>query len=119
MGCDYYEVDGFSLHFSEDQGDWGCLCTFPYNWQQGQKLAPDDIRSLALLGAAAAIAHQEAVDAVVNKEPICSSFFPIPSSVPLWIQDEIRRLVPDAPCVEFHEVLTSTDLAYSTTSERD
>lgn len=52
MGCRSYETDRDNdayFHFGEDSG-YSCLCTF--NWKVYGK---EDIRSLALLGAAVAM----------------------------------------------------------------
>lgn len=89
MGCDYYDVStigkndyGFSLHFSDLDEEWRCLCTFPYN--DGDTLDASRVRSLALLGAAVVLAHNDELD-----NPI------LPNGVPEWIRNEIKRLVID------------------------
>ncbi len=83
MGENYYSVgnNGMELFFGEDSEDWGCLCTWPINDQE--QLTPDRVRSLALLGAAVALA--------------CGGNLPhpiLPSAVPQWIRDGIKRIIP-------------------------
>jgi hypothetical protein len=88
MGCDYYGIitreEGYSssLHFSDLDEEWECLCTFPYN-DQG-KLDSSRVRSLALLGAAVVLAHNGELD-----NPL------LPNGVPEWIREEIKRIIPD------------------------
>jgi hypothetical protein len=75
--------------FSESQDDWGCLCTFPHN-DQGA-LGPERIRSLALLGAAVALAayNPDELNTTVN-----AHYLILPDAVPQWIRDELMRILP-------------------------
>lgn len=82
MGEQVYHVDGFDIQFSY-AGEWGCLCTFPYN-DQG-RLGPDRVASLALLGAATVLAHNGDLDTGL-----------LPEDVPEWIQSEILRVCVQA-----------------------
>lgn len=91
MGCAYYNfypVRGrwkpISFHFSESQGEWSCLCTFPHN--NGEQLDRDALRSLALLGAAVAMAHNGSFE---GEETI------FPHDVPEWVRKGIDALLEE------------------------
>lgn len=73
MGCDYYNValgltdsrgnaswSEVSIHFSDSDEDYSCLCTFPHNYMVDGKIGVDKtvVRSLAVLGAMVVLAHQ-------------------------------------------------------------
>lgn len=84
MGCRTYDVNDWSVHFSESDDDVGCLCTFPHN--DGDRLSPERVRSLAMLGAVVVLAHQsEAVN----------GWLYVPGSLPNWMRREIERLIPE------------------------
>ena len=100
MGCDHYNVYGsvsdkkgnagweeLSILFSESDEDWSCVCTFPHNYSDG-RLYYDIVRSLALLGAALAMAHH-------GEFRDNDGYVYLPGCIPQWIQDEIKRLVPE------------------------
>ena len=71
--------------FSDYPDDtFGCLCTFPHNYSM--HLYPDTIQSLALLGAAIVLAKQGELE--------WEDYTNIPNSIPSWIVDEIKRIVP-------------------------
>lgn len=80
MGCDYYNVNGQNLHFSEVDDEISCLCTFPYN--NHGKLDKSDLFSLAILGAATVLATRNKL-----KHNI------LPRCVDKWILDELNRLI--------------------------
>lgn len=93
MGEHVYSVDGYSggleckkknIQFSEMDGEWQCLCTFPHN--DGKEISPSRLRSLALLGAAVVLAHQGDLEEEHNFLPHC---------VPIWIRDEITSKIKD------------------------
>ena len=79
MGCHSYH----GIQFSEDDDEFVCLCTFPYNDEAaGERLDPERVRSLALLGAAV----------VLNRYDGDIGY--LPDDLPRWIVDEIVRNVP-------------------------
>ena len=84
MGEKIYEIGDYPLQFSEMDDDYVCLCTFPHN-DQGQ-LLPDRVRSLALLGAAVVLASNDDLD-----HPF------LPNCVPVWIRQEIDRVMNYVP----------------------
>lgn len=73
MGCDYYKLENRSpVHFSDT--DVVCVCSL----SEESELDSEDIRSLAYLGAAIALMHQDKLD---------HGF--IPSCIP----DKIRKAI--------------------------
>ncbi len=86
MGELYYTVldhngDERELQFSDDDEEWGCLCTFAHN--DGDTLTPDRVRSLALFGAACRLEFDNLLPHGI-----------LPGAVPQWIRDEIKRIIP-------------------------
>ncbi len=86
--CDCYPIaqgmcDVELISFSDMDDDWVCLCTFPHN--DGERLTPERLRSLALLGAAVVLLYHREIDGPVY----------LSSDIPNWIVEEIKRLVPD------------------------
>jgi hypothetical protein len=76
--------NGNTVQFDEE-GDCGCLCTFPFNDEViGKKLSKGRIYSLALLGAAVAIQAN-------TRDGLKGNY--LPDCVPEWIRDEIDRLL--------------------------
>lgn len=92
MGCDVYYVKGYKggewvdcgIRFSEGQDDTTCLCTFPYNNALDKRISSAEVYSLALLGAATAMAHNGELEEDYNYIPQC---------VPQWVKDEISGLI--------------------------
>jgi len=80
MGEQIYTVEEQAIQFSESDDEWMCLCTFPRN-DEG-RLTRDRVASLALLGAAVVLAHNDELDIPI-----------LPHGVPQWIRDEIVRVV--------------------------
>lgn len=71
-----------------------CLCTWPD--PGGTTLEANDLRKLALLGAAVALAHH-GDPALVSGRTFWDDVRQVmlPRDVPQWIRDEIMRLVPE------------------------
>ena len=86
MGCDYYEFEKTSIHFSDLNEETSCLCTFPYNEEIFKQLDPHIVRSLAMLGAAIVLVHQ----AEFNDD-----YMFLPEQLPEWIVNEIKKYVPN------------------------
>jgi len=87
MGCHYYKLRGGALaHFLDSDDEFGCLCTFPHN--NGEEMTADDVKSLALLGAAVAIAEND---------PATGEYVFIPGDLPDWIVDAVRRVTLTSP----------------------
>lgn len=91
MGCDYYNVPCWipgtfgkwgdtMLFFGEEDDSTICLCTFPFNYR-AVGFGPDEVRSLALLGAAVVLAH--------HGELTADDYHRLPDSLPQWIRDGI------------------------------
>ena len=76
------EWTNFKIQFSEIDDDTSCLCTFPHN--NGEKLDKEDVRSLAMLGAAVVLAHRGELEDEYNFLPHC---------LPQWIRDELKRIL--------------------------
>lgn len=87
MGCDYYHVHGHLIHFSDCDDSYGCLCTFPHNYEP--ILDVDAVRSLALLGAAAVL--------VLEQKFGKDEYVFLPSAIPDWIKQEIDRVLNYQP----------------------
>ena len=69
------------LQFSEDDDSYRCLCSFPTN-DEAMGMDAERVRSLALLGAAVCLAHQDMLDHGI-----------LPLAVPEWIRKGIDRAV--------------------------
>jgi hypothetical protein len=81
------------VRFGYDDYRYGCLCTFPFNYLQ-HKLDIGTVESLALLGASLCLfvnGGLQKVDYAWDDEYV------IPDCIPLWIRDEIRRVLGDYP----------------------
>jgi hypothetical protein len=91
MGCDHYVIgsgeDSPVVGFSEADDTTACLCCFPWG---RETLDPDEVRSLALLGAAVVQAYQTG-----------SAVF-IPQMLPTWVVREVDRILGTKPhdCAE-------------------
>lgn len=73
----------FDIHFSENQEEWGCLCTFPHN--DYERLNEGRVRDLALLGAAVVLIHEGRLNSDVL----------LPRDIPDWIVKGIDRILPN------------------------
>lgn len=100
MGCDSYGVSSrrspgswttASIKFSESDDNYGCLCTFPHNYQSlagegvPDAIDNDTVRSFAMLGVLVVLAHQG---------QLMDEYNYIPQSVPDWIRKRIEELLP-------------------------
>lgn len=86
MGCDSYTYKETNIRFSEMDDEVSCLCTFPHNNRCfNNTITPDQLRSLAYLGAMIVLIHQEEYT-----EP----YVYLPNSLPNWIKDEIDKQIP-------------------------
>ena len=93
MGCTSYRIGAFNyarqesidayVGFSEVDEDYRCLCTFPHNWTE-QRLDSNDVRSLAMLGAAVILASQTQDD---------DARVYIPQDIPEWMRAEVDRVL--------------------------
>lgn len=92
MSEQVYTVNGLGgrqcdIQFSDLDFEWGCLCTFDMNDRAtGYVLTPHRVRALALLGAAVVLA---------SDDEACEDNMFLPYGIPEWIQDEIKRVVPE------------------------
>ena len=92
MGCKSYRIGAFNyakqesrdcyIEFSTASDDYVCLCAFPHNWTE-QKMDSDDVRSLAILGAAVILASREQEDDRIY----------IPNDIPAWMRAEVDRVL--------------------------
>lgn len=89
MGCMTYEYDGKLIRFSDDNDDWRCLCTFPYN--DGEQL--DELRARSLLLFGAVIAMIQNGDENFSEYQNDDYIF-LPAAAPDWLVKEIERLIP-------------------------
>ena|SRR3990167_11375119 len=105
MGCDYYEValgitlaggnagwGKVSIHFSDMDEDYSCLCTFPHNYTVDGviKLDKTEVRSMAVLGAMVALAYAGRIQHQ-------QGYSYIPNDVPEDVRKEIDRVVGYRP----------------------
>jgi hypothetical protein len=68
------------IHFPDTDDRATCLCTFPFN--NGQRIDLQEMRSLAMLGAAVVMQHHK------HEE-----YRYLPGDLPQWIVDEIDRVI--------------------------
>lgn len=90
MGCNYYSVSGWddetekwkegSIKFNDLDDSLHCLCGFRTDSEYA--LSPEQVRSLAYLGAAVALQHEKYED-----------FRSLPGSLPENIREEIDRII--------------------------
>jgi len=95
MSCDIYTVWGWNtdegkweekrILFSEMDDSYRCLCTFPGN-DKIEGIDKDRIISLALLGAAVAMAHHGRFD---------DEYIRLPYDIPGWIREAIGVVAND------------------------
>ena len=81
------------VRFGYDDYRYGCLCTFPFNYQE-HKFGIGTVESLALLGASLCLFRNGGL----QKVPYASeNEYIIPDCIPKWIRSEIRRSLGDYP----------------------
>jgi hypothetical protein len=92
MGCHTYRVgsgrDKAYLRFSEGDDATTCLCTFPHNYAHDQAIDANTVRSMALLGAAVAMAWHG------DLKPNDTGDVVLPASLPAWVVQAIDAAVP-------------------------
>ncbi|MGV3515604.1 hypothetical protein [Luteitalea sp.] len=92
MGCHTYRVgsgrDRAYLRFSEGDDATTCLCTFPHNYAHDQALDANTVRSMALLGAAMAMAWHG------DLHPNDTGDVVLPASLPAWVVQAIDAALP-------------------------
>jgi hypothetical protein len=86
----YILNNGTSVRFSEDNYDYGCLCTFPFNYKD-KKLSNGTVASLALLGAAVAIGANSPKSLITDYSSNGRHY--LPYCIPEWIKAEINRIL--------------------------
>ena len=81
------------VRFGYDDYRYGCLCTFPFNYSE-HKLSVGTVESLALLGAALCMSVNGGLQEVDYAD---EGEYVIPDCLPLWVRDEVRRVLGDYP----------------------
>lgn len=81
------------VRFGYDDYRYGCLCTFPFNYQD-HKLSMGDVESLALLGATLCMYRNGGLQKVEYAD---KDEYVIPDCLPLWVRNEIRKVLGDYP----------------------
>lgn len=84
MGEKTYSIRNKHIRFSEDNDDYGCLCTFPHN--DNEYLSLDRLKSLALFGAVVRLVMDGYYD---DRED--DGYIFIPQDVPEWILESVER----------------------------
>ena len=80
MGCKTYNVNGVCIYPAGD--DTACLCTFPHNNEHEQKIDIEQVKSMAYVGAMAALSFRGRVFNVGDRK--C-----FPHDLPKWVKKEI------------------------------
>ena len=81
------------IMFDTEDSEYGCLCTFPHNYEvSGKKLNKWTIASLALLGAGIAISANKASSMIGSDDKYIDSYY-LPNCIPQWIRDEFDRIL--------------------------
>jgi hypothetical protein len=92
MGCKSHYIAGpggpVQVMFSEGDDDTPCLCTFGTD---GRSISPSHVRSMALLGAAAALIRKGRLAAETNGLVV------LPAGLPEWLVQRIDRVVGVRP----------------------
>lgn len=84
MGCESYEAEGATIHFTEVDGGVGCLCTFPHN---DGVLYRSRLKSLALLGLAVVLLKRGAIKLSDEYLDESLAWAYIPGSLPeYWVK---------------------------------
>lgn len=86
MGEKYYPVKNKYIVFDENNDEFGCLCTFPHNYNEKLNLA--DLQTLAIFGAVVRLVLAGYYD---NHD----EYVFIPNDVPQWIIDGIKNIGKD------------------------
>ena len=81
------------VRFGCDDGRYGCLCTFPYNYS-AKKFGIPTVESMALIGAALVMSVNGGLQ---ETESAYDDEYIIPDCLPLWVRQEIRRNIGDYP----------------------
>jgi len=81
MGCNTYHYYNTGIKFSESDDDVGCLCTFPHN--DNEVLCGGRIKSLAMLGAAIILVHQD--------RNYFDGWCTLPGNLPNWIVEGMNK----------------------------
>lgn len=92
MGCKTYRVGSGRgtayLRFSEGDDATSCLCTFPHNYEHDQAIDANTVRSMALLGAAVAMAHHARLPTRGADDVV------LPAALPGWVVQAIDAAIP-------------------------
>lgn len=102
------------VRFGYDDYRYGCLCTFPFNYSE-HKLGIRTVESLALLGAALCMSVNGGLQEVEYAE---KDEYVIPDCLPVWVRDEIRKVLGDYP-EKFDGGEYDTDHLPASTSEEE
>lgn len=81
------------VRFGYDDMRYGCLCTFPFNYQK-HKLDIGTVESLALMGAVLCMSVN---GGGLKEDKYSEGEYVIPDCLPRWVRDEIRRVLGDYP----------------------
>lgn len=81
------------VRFGYDDMRYGCLCTFPFNYQK-HKLDIGTVESLALMGAVLCMSVN---GGELKEDKYSEGEYVIPDCLPRWVRDEIRRVLGDYP----------------------
>ena len=94
MGETRYPLgNGKVVRFGYDDYRYGCLCTFPFNYQS-HKLSEGTVESLALMGATLCMSVNGGLQKVDYAD---DDEYVIPDCLPQWVRDEVRRVLGDYP----------------------
>lgn len=85
--------NGNVVRFGYDDCRYGCLCTFPFNYQS-HKLNTGVVESLALMGAVLCMSVNGGLQKVDYTD---KDEYVIPDCLPQWVRDEVRRVLGDYP----------------------
>ena len=81
------------VRFGYDDYRYGCLCTFPFNYRD-HKLSISTVESFALMGAALCMYQNGGLE---NESCFWDNEYVLPDCLPLWVRNEIRRILGDYP----------------------
>ena len=103
-----------SVRFGYDDSRYGCLCTFPYNYSS-HKLGLGTVESFALLGAALCMYTNGGL--IEDENGWSDNEYVVPDCLPLWVRNEIRRVLGDYPehfetndCIPIDSVVSEDEL---------
>jgi len=107
------------IMFDTEDSEYGCLCTFPHNYEvSGKKLNKWTIASLALLGAGIAISANKASSMIGSDDKYIDSYY-LPNCIPQWIRDEFDRILElskEEPDIITEEEYTMKELTFEITN---